>query len=310
MKTAACMVVLGLLFAPTAAAEARNLYEWLAVAEFVAVGENLGTHGKYTEFRIDRILRGPAFPTERVRVNVRRANRDRDRYVVKEALRFDKGRSYLLLLERTETRDADAPPTFEFVRGARGARELPPEGATAYLEAVERFLRLQDLNDDRRVWSELSSMLEDPNPVLLETALELHLKFRRGSLELLGSVRPLFDHPSDAMRERAILLVEQILQRHEEEPPRESAALLSELVAKARRDPSVPVRVAATRALVALPQGDVGPILEEIAEEDPDQAVRYEAERLLLERETDEKETPERAAADGSVRSEADTPRD
>jgi hypothetical protein len=310
VKSAACLLALVLVSGAVSGAESHNLYEWLAVAEVVVVGENLGTHGKYAEFRIDRILRGPDVAMDRVRVNVRRANRDRNREVVREPLKFEKGAAYVLLLERVATRKAAAPPTFEFVRGARGAREVPAEGAPAYLEAVERFIGLQDRNDDRRTWRALQDMLEGTNPVLLQTALDLHLKFRRGENELLGSVRPLLDHPSDSMRERATLLVEQILGRNEGEALPEASALRTELIAMARRDPAVAVRVAATRALAALPGGDAGPILEEIADEDPDQEVRYEAERLLLERERQAEEAPGRDVADDRGRSGPAEPRD
>jgi hypothetical protein len=44
------------------------------------------------------------------------------------------------------------------------------------------------------------------------------------------------------------------------------------------------VRVAATGALSRLPGSEVQALLEEIAREDPEQTVRYAAERLLYER--------------------------
>ena len=61
-------------------------------------------------------------------------------------------------------------------------------------------------------------------------------------------------------------------------------AIRTELVARARRDPDVDVRVAATRALDPVDDPTIDRILAEIAEADPDQDVRYAAERLLYER--------------------------
>lgn len=284
MRFAPCMVTALLLLAPGSAAAELNLFEWLALAPVVAAGENLGTYGKYAEFQVDGLLRGEGVSQSVIRVNVRRANRDRNRQVDKEALRFDKGLSYLLLLTPAATRKPDAPPTFELVRGARGARMIPPEGGETLLVAARRFIRIQDRNDDRLTWREMSAMIEETNPVLIQTALDQFLRFQRGDSGLLGSLRPLLDHPSPQMRERAALLIGQIIARNGTEPIPDGPVLQSELVAKARRDSAVSVRVAATRALNGFGGRTVAEILEEIARGDPDQAVRYAAERLIYER--------------------------
>ena len=285
---------LALLSLPAAAAP-PNLYEWLNVAPVVVVAENLGTYGKYTEFRVLSVLRGEQQPEERIRVNVRRANRDRNRNVDKQALRFETGLSYVVLLVPVAVRDPAAPPTFEFVRGVRGAREVPLEGQAAFLGAVERFVRIQERKDDLHTWRELAEMIEETNPVLVETALDMFLKFHRGEDDLLGSLRPLLDHPSNGTRERTAMLIGQIIGRGAPRPVPDAALLQSQLVAKARRDQAVPVRVAATRALDLLPGGNVLLILEEIAREDPDQTVRYTAERLIYDRRQDPaRERPEK----------------
>ena len=283
------IAVLSALAALTAPADAKlpNLYEWLNVAPVVIVAKNLGTYGKYTEFQVASVLRGDQKPEVRIRVNVRRANRDRNRSVDKQALRFETGLSYVVLLVPVVTRDPDALPTFEFVRGVRGAREVPLEGQAVFLGAVERFVRIQDHKDDLHTWRELSEMIEDTNPVLVETALDMFLKFRRGDDDLLGSLRPLLDHPSIATRERTVMLIGQIIGRGDPGLVPDAALLQSELVAKARRDKAVPVRVAATRALDRLSGSNVLLILQEIAREDPDQAVRYTAERLIYDRRQD-----------------------
>ena len=56
------------------------------------------------------------------------------------------------------------------------------------------------------------------------------------------------------------------------------------LIGSARRDESVAVRVAATEALGGFSGPAVRAILEEIAASDPDQAVRFAAEKLLYNR--------------------------
>jgi hypothetical protein len=308
MRLVPYIVILSLLSGSTVEAAKRNVYEWLAVAPVVVEGTNLGTYGKYAEFRIDDVLRGEGAVGNVIRVNVRRANRDRNRQVDKDALRFEEQLSYLLLLTPVPTRRADAPPTFEFVRGARGAREVPPEGRDAFLDAARRFVHIQDRNDDLLTWREMSDMLEETNPLLIQTALDQFLKFRRGDADLLGSLRPLLDHPSQLIREDSALLIGQVLERHAGEPYPDRAALQSELVARARGDSAVPVRVAATLGLGGFGEGAVDEILEEIAREDPDQAVRYTAERLMHEREElrEDAEPAESEAADGAVRGRGD----
>ena len=114
------------LASPASRAAPLNLYEWIAVAPVVVAGKNLGTHGKYAEFTVENVYRGET--AGEIKVNVRRANRDRDRFLYKHALRFEEGESYLLLLVQVATRDPDGKPTFELIRGVRGARQVPPEG--------------------------------------------------------------------------------------------------------------------------------------------------------------------------------------
>lgn len=284
VSLAFCMAAGLLVNASAAQAEPPSLYEWLAVAPVIAEGVCLGTHGKYAHFQAEALLRGDGRAGAMIRVNLRRANRDRNRRMVKEALRFDTGRSYLLLLTTAAKSKKDAPPTFELVRGARGAREIPAEGRSALLAAVQRFIAMQDRNDDRATWREMGEMLEERDPLLIRTALDQFLKFRRGDARLLGRLRPLLDHPAPGMRERTALLIAQILEGRGAEPVADVELLQAELIAKARRDGAVEVRVAATQALERLDGVGIDEMLEEIARVDPDQRVRYAAERLLYER--------------------------
>jgi hypothetical protein len=309
MRLVPHIVILLLVPWSSVVAASRNVYEWLAVAPVVVEGTNLGTYGKYAEFRIDGVLRGEGLAGDVIRVNVRRANRDRNRQVIKGALRFDEQLAYLLLLRPVPTRKANAPPTFEFVRGARGAREVPPEGRDAFLDAVRRFIGIQDRNNDVLTWRELSAMLDETNPFLIQTALDQLLKFRRGDAGLLGSLRPLLDHPSQLIREDSALLIGQILEHHGNDPLPDRAALQSELVARARRDSAVPVRIAATLGLGRFGEGAVDEILEEIARDDPDQTVRYTAERLLHEREEprEDDEPAGNESAQGRIRGRGDS---
>jgi hypothetical protein len=117
---------------------------------------------------------------------------------------------------------------------------------------------------------------------------------------MLASVRPLLSHPRADLREKGLALIAQILKRTNGAPAVEDAGLLSELIGRARRDDAVEVRVAATRALGTVKQRGTDEVLREIAREDPEQLVRYEAEVILLARRFEASHGDEMRAKPGS----------
>lgn len=262
-----------------------SLFDWLGTAPIVVAAQNIDTYGKFAEFRIERPLRGELLPEQVIRVGVRWANRDRNRELDKEALRFEAGGRYLLLLAPAQMKQKDhSKPAFGLVRGVNGAREIPAEGATPLLEAANEFIQLQHANDDQMTWRRLAEMLQATNPVLLDAALDQYLKFRRGEIRDLESLRPLIAHPVAETRIRALTVSAQILEKAADEPLPDAEPLRVEFLGRARRDDDPRVRSAAVEALSRLEQPDVDRLLEEIARDDPDQGVRYVAERRLLER--------------------------
>lgn len=281
----AIFLALATLLGGVARADELNLFEWSAVAPVVITGEALGRDGRYLEIQVQDVLRGDSPHTgDVIRVNLRRTNRLRNRNVDPLPFNPDPEVAYLWLLQDDPSDPRIDPPVYRLVRGVRGARELPAEGADAVVAAMRRFVEIQSLNSDTLTWAAFDEMLEDTSPILLSTALEQHLKFRRGGLELLLSLRPLLDHPLPGIRQSSAALIAQILARHHGQPVPEEGALLNELVAKARRDGSIVVRMAATEAIDKLGDEAIEGILEEIARDDPEQLVRYTAERLLLQR--------------------------
>ena len=105
-----------------------------------------------------------------------------------------------------------------------------------------------------------------------------------GEVEHVESLRPLLDHPSHQLRERTARLLGQIVVQEPDGEIPDAGILRNELVARARRDGNVSVRMAATEALGGFDDEKVIEILEEIAERDPDQNVRYAAEKMVYER--------------------------
>jgi hypothetical protein len=280
------LAAIGLPARAADAADSLNWYEWIEAAPVVMTGKPVGDEGGYELVRIERILRGapPAEPV--VRIDVGRANRERDRLVHRHALRLETGVDYVLLLHPAPATKRGVPPTYELVRGVTGVRELPAEGAVQVVEAVEQFVEIQDRGEHERVWHRMADLLEATDPLLIETALEQFLKFRRGDTGLLPVVRPLLDHPTAELRERSAQLIGQLLARarRRADPFPEPQRLRDELVARARRDGSVEVRIAAAEALAQFEDETTGEILGEIADDDPDQRVRFAAEKLIYER--------------------------
>jgi hypothetical protein len=263
-------------------AATRNLFEWSAVAPVVVAAHSLGENGKFVEMRVEHVFRGDIAEGTILNLDLKQANRTRNRNLSPRSLNLDAGVDFLLLLEPSER--SGKRMTYAMVRGVDGARELPAEGFQAIFSALARFIEIQDTKSDSMTWDRLAQLLEEPEPILLITALEQFQKFRRGEPDLLLSLQPLLEHPDPEVREGAARLVGQILGRHREEEIFEEAALRVELVSRARRDPEVGVRIAATVALSRFDDQAAEEVLEQISDTDPEQEVRYTAEKILHQR--------------------------
>ena len=258
-----------------------NYFEWSQVASMVVAGQSLGEVGKLIEFRVSHSLRGEVEVGSVIQINLKAANRARRRSDYPFPLRLDADSRFVLLLEPGgQTKSGE--PLYRLSRGVRSAREIELESQQAVLGALSIFLEIQDFKDDRMTWNRLSELLEETNPILVRNALEQFIKFRRGEPTLFLSLRPLYDHPSDEIRQRAAELSAILLERHAIEEIPEHEALLTELIGVARRDAAIAPRAAATDALGQFGLERVETVVKEIARSDPDQNVRYAAERILL----------------------------
>ena len=264
--------------------EVRNLYEWSAVAPVVVAGTSLGEDGKHFDFKVVECLRGDLQPGDELRIDVRTANRSRDRTLFPKALRLDDGVDFVLLLDEVKGRKPKDSVLYGLERGLAGARELPLEGRDAFLDALRTFIRIQSADGEELRWHLMSQELEGNNPLVLGTALDLYIKFRRGEGEMVLGLVPLLDHPRTEVRAESAQLIGLIIDRHWESGTiPEDEELRAELVARATRDEAIEVRVAAIKALANFPPELVDEVLDRIAESDPEQQVRYTAELIRLE---------------------------
>lgn len=280
-----CGLALLLTVAPEpAGAGELNLFEWSAVAPVIVEGRQVGAESHYKVVRVSRVLRGDVEPGTEVLVRVKRANRERNLDVDPRPLRFEEERDYLLLLEPSGLAKNSGRTIFDLVRGVRGARLLPPEGAPVILDALREFIAIHERHDEQAIWLRFAEMLEGGNPVLIEAVLDQYVKFRRGDPELTLTLEPLLHHPVPAIRERTSALLDQVVRAHGREALPDETGLRTALVATARRDPEPEVRAAACLALEGFDDLAAETVLEEVADSDPDQMVRYVAEKLLYVR--------------------------
>jgi HEAT repeat protein len=189
-----------------------------------------------------------------------------------------------LLLKPSTRRKSEPSPVYDLVRGSGGARPLPVEGSAATVAAASRLAEVQERRNDEFFWEVLPDFLQDENPVLVDEALDLYLKFRREKVDLVPIVQPLLEHPRPDVRRRAALLLGRVLVRAEGGQVAERPRIVAELTGRARRDDDVAVRREATSALAALPDAGIDETLRVIARDDPDQDVRFEAEKSIFER--------------------------
>jgi hypothetical protein len=133
-------------------------------------------------------------------------------------------------------------------------------------------------------WQLLGQELDSNNVLVLATALDLYVKFRRGDGDTVPDLVPLLDHPQMELRAKTAELIGVIVERlWESGTIPEDEALRAELISRATRDEAIEVRVAATKALSYFPPELVDEVLERIANSDPDQQVRYTAELIRLD---------------------------
>ena len=261
-------------------ADDRNYYEWTAVAPDVIIAKILGEEGRSPVAVAEQVLKGDLVPGKEFLIDLRTANRSRLSHQTK--LRLLHGERYLLLMEQ-EPAGSGRWPLYRLVRGVDGARDLPQEGEPALLDALRTFIDLQAIEDYDRLWERQADLLDSTNPVVLRTVLQQYVKFRRGLPDLIPSVLPLAAHPAPDVRSGAVTLIGQIFEDRLVETEQGDPGVEGELIALARRDPAVDVRVAATIAVARLPGDGPVRILRQISLEDPDQLVRYTAQKLLLE---------------------------
>ena len=140
--------------------------------------------------RRSAIQRGQSPGPGRCWIDLREANRDRE--LGRAGARPSNGRrTYLLLLNPADGTVPDPRP--QRLRAGRAACEgrepCPKRGRRDARGRGPPDRSSRSRHDDFLPWTDLGRMLEDPTPCWSTTALELFVKFRQGSADLLPGAR-------------------------------------------------------------------------------------------------------------------------
>lgn len=269
--------------AASAPATVRELSLWDKSfrAELVARVTVTDGDDRLARMAVEEVIKGE-YDRETLKIVFRARNLSRDYW--EDPIQFQEGSELILFLERFRKRGVlQEPDRFVLVKGIQGKESVPPEGQAAFLEAIRRFAAIQQLGSQLAIWDAARGLLEEDNPFLVEAGFEQVLKFRLADERMVPVVLRHLEGPSVPFREQAARTLGQVL----EESRRTDSILETEdhvrdlLLHKAMNDDSETVRVESIKALEASWDDALVPSFEQIALEDPSQAVRYQAERAI-----------------------------
>lgn len=282
---AAATVLLAILPA-RGAISSLDLWEKTFRSELVVRATVLDGDDRLARMRVDEVLKGD-YSGDELKIVFRAANWSRKTWEGK--IVFETGQHLVLFLDRHRKNGVlQAADQFELFRGSNGREEVPAEGEDAYLQAIKRFVAIQAVDSQLARWEASRALLSDTNPFLVEAGFEQVLKFRLADASLVPVLLGHLDSETVAFRQKAIRCFAQVF----ESTSLQAGDLPTEdhvrdlLLHKAMKDPSAEVRVESIKALGAWPDHDLAASFRAIADQDPSQAVRYQAERALYELES------------------------
>jgi hypothetical protein len=263
--------------------EVPGLYELTARSDLVVLAEVVSGSLKRAQVKVKEVFRGSATPGQRLEI----AFRDFNNQLSKEdRIAFTDGDTEVLFL--VPELDLEDKPRgkdrYTLTRGRFGRLTLPREGAGVVLEAMREFSALVAMNDHRQLFTRLKSLLRSPNPILADAAMSEVLKLDLMEKDLAPVVMTYYRDPSPKRRIAALRLMGELFAGtvEKDRTPEFRTTALSPVAVLARNDPDEGVRVTAVDTLGKWGGGDVRETLKEVARQDPAQAVRYEAQVILL----------------------------
>jgi hypothetical protein len=272
-------------FAGPAAAgiDAPSLWKKTFRATLVARVTVVDGDNRMARLAVNEVIKGE-YQREMLKVVFRAVNLSRDLW--DEKIEFPQDAHMIVFLRPfVKKGKINAADQFELVGGHHGLEDVPAEGNDAYLQAIRRFVEIQSLDSQLAIWKQASALLHEENPYLVQAGFEQVLKFRLADESMVPVLLERLEDDTVGFRSQAAECLGDVL----EDARRDDKTLMGEdhlrdlLLFTAMNDSEVNVRVEAIRALEFGRDPNLVPTFRRIAQEDPSQAVRYQAERAIYE---------------------------
>jgi hypothetical protein len=242
---------------------------------------------KYARMDIIEAIKGES-PGPTLRVAFRDHNWLREPGV--ESIVFTDGEEEILFLVKNPRRKVKEKyrDLFDLFEGPLGRMTLPAEGGGVVLDALHTLVAISYMDPVTQAEGFLA-LMQSPNGFLQEAALDEIIRMRSAGPVNFTDLVALLRHRAPVIRSRALILLRQIFSTGMVDDtgagigPDQAFATLGAVIERARNDDSADIRLVAVAAMAAWPaRHDIEPGLRAIADQDPSQMVRYEAERALF----------------------------
>lgn len=267
--------------------ETLNLFQMVARSDLVVHARIRSGSLKFAIVEVQESLKGSS-PFAVLRIAFRDFNFTRA--PGEDPIVFPDGQEEILFLTpygRTVRKKKDREKNkdlYTLFRGRQVRMTVPGEGRAVPLEAVHRLSEICRLDPTSQAES-LAVLLDSPNPILLQTALQEIERLRDPQVSLLTRLNGLLGSPSPPIRIGSLRVMAQIFSsgRMGDDSLDAAQGALAGVFERARNDSDDEVRTQAVLSMAAWPnRREVQGELKAIAGTDKAQAVRYEAERALL----------------------------
>ena len=263
--------------------EPLTMFQMVARSEIVVHARVKDGAGRFAIVDVLSTLKGEA-PASQLRIDFRDLNLSPHG---QEMVVFRSEEEYVLFLQKKVWRKPKEKKAdiVDLMHGRRGRMPLPAEGWGEIVDSVRQLVPLSQSGPGEQVVG-LRGLLTTENAILREAVLDEIRRLRSPSQDDLPVLLRLLGDPSPRIRSRVLPLIAFLFasggMTGMPEPPEQKDAL-GMVLERARSDSDERVRAESVRALGAWssPKEILGE-LKAIAQQDPSQLVRYEAERLLF----------------------------
>jgi hypothetical protein len=257
-----------------------TLYQLVARSDLLVHVETVDGSGRFAVVKVLEVFKGEP-PAQRLRIDFRDYNLSPHGQAF---ISFHPGDHDLLFLGRKSWRKPSPKKAdiFNLFHGRSGKIALPAEGVEVYLEAAREFAAVSQGAPEAQIEA-LTQFVGSRNPFLREGAMEELLRLRALTSSDFPRLVSCLKDPAPSTRLLSLRLIDSIFKGAGESLEGESSLALASVLERAHGDPDETIRAAAVRVLGSWPEvSRIKSDLAAIAERDPSQSVRYEAERILF----------------------------